>query len=104
MNNIDRAKQFLPFDAMKGLTEALREREERRTRVERKQLDDSEIEAISRALARSERGSIVRATFYLDGHYITIDGRVRERSSEGQYIVIGEGKIFFEDIISFEVL
>ena len=29
MNRVDRAKQFLPFDAMKGLKEALLEREEK---------------------------------------------------------------------------
>ena len=104
MNNIDRAKQFLPFDAMKGLTEALREREERRTRVERKQLDEGEIELISRALTRAEIGTSVRVCFYLDGHYVTVDGRVRERSAEGRYIVLEEGKIFFEDIISLEIL
>ena len=34
MNKADRAAQFQPFDALKGLQEELRAREERRTRVE----------------------------------------------------------------------
>lgn len=104
MNNIDRAKQFLPFDAMKGLSEALRKKEEQRTRVERRVLDEGEIESISRALMRAEVGASVRICFYLDGHYVTIDGRVAKRSIEGKYLVIGEGKIFFEDILSLEVM
>ena len=33
MNKADRAAQFQPFDALKGLQEELRAREERRTRV-----------------------------------------------------------------------
>ena len=54
MNNKERAKQFMPFDAMKGLNEALRAKEERRTRVERKQLSEDMAEELSRVLNRIE--------------------------------------------------
>ena len=40
MNRQDRAKQFMPFDALKGLQEALRVREERRSRIEKKSLSE----------------------------------------------------------------
>lgn len=43
MTRAERAKIFSPFDAMKGLQEALRDREERHLRVER--LDISEEQA-----------------------------------------------------------
>ena len=42
----DRARQFLPFDALKGLQEELRIREERRTRIEKKALSEEQIERI----------------------------------------------------------
>ena len=40
MNRVDRAKQFQAFDALKGLQEELRAREERRTRVAKKEQID----------------------------------------------------------------
>ena len=40
MTRQERAKQFMPFDAMKGLQEALRDREERHSRVERHGISD----------------------------------------------------------------
>ena len=49
-----RAKQFMPFDAMKGLQEALRDREERHTRVQRRELSGDELEENRRTLARLE--------------------------------------------------
>ena len=42
MNRQDRAKQFMAFDALKGLQEELRIREERRTRVEKRHLTEEQ--------------------------------------------------------------
>ena len=39
----ERAKQFAPFDAMKGLQEALRDREERHSRVEKLEISEEQI-------------------------------------------------------------
>ena len=49
MNNKERAKQFMPFDALKGLKEALKEKEERRTRVDKKQITE-EVLALSKCV------------------------------------------------------
>ena len=38
----ERAKQFQPFDAMIGLQEALRDREERHSRVERHEISEEQ--------------------------------------------------------------
>lgn len=40
MTRAERAKIFSPFDAMKGLQEALRDREERHLRVERHDISE----------------------------------------------------------------
>ena len=45
MTRQERAKQFMAFDAMKGLSEALRDREERHSRVDRHDISDEAIEA-----------------------------------------------------------
>ena len=43
MTQAERAKQFAPFDAMKGLQEALRDREERHARVERHEISEEAV-------------------------------------------------------------
>ena len=47
MTQSDRAKQFMPFDAMKGLKEALRDREERHSRVEKRDLSEDTMAEIA---------------------------------------------------------
>ena len=60
MNNQERAKQFMPFDALKGLKEALKDREERRTRVPKIELSDDMADELSRVMARVELCSVIR--------------------------------------------
>ena len=69
MNRADRAKQFQPFDALKGLQEELRSREERRTRVVKKEISEEREEQISAELAKIYKRSDVEITFYRGGHY-----------------------------------
>ena len=47
----------MPFDAMKGLQEALRDREERHSRVERHGISEEEQEALSNVLNRLSKGT-----------------------------------------------
>ena len=92
----------MPFDAMKGLTEELRIREERRTRVPKRQLSEETMEDISRVLGRIERYDTVRVNFYSKGHYIEIDGEVASIDQIQAYLRIGNEKIRFEDIYTIE--
>ena len=60
MTRQERAKQFMPFDAMKGLSEALRDREERHARVERHDISDEQMEKNSQVFLRLEKGMQLR--------------------------------------------
>ena len=104
MNNQDRAKQFMPFDAMKGLQEELRVREERRTRVKKKEITEEQIERISRVLSRLRKNSTVAITLYSKGHYISIEGEVTEICHTGEYIKIGNEKVFYDDIYKIAII
>lgn len=104
MNNKERAKQFLPFDAMKGLTEALKIREEKRTRVEKRELDEEMKAEIGRSLARLCRGCEVRLTFFSRGLYLTVDGTVTDLDAVYGYLKLGEERIYFDDIYSVKLL
>ena len=55
-----RAKQFAIFDAMKGLSEALREREERHSRVQKHGISEEDQERISETLMYMEAAASLR--------------------------------------------
>ena len=59
MTAIERAKQFMPFDAMKGLNEALREREEKHLRVEKRELSEEAAARLSATIGKVSRGMVV---------------------------------------------
>ena len=104
MNKADRAPQFQPFDALKGLQEELREREERRTRVEKKELSEERVDEISFTLAKIYKRMEVEVTFYCSGYYYNIKGLVVDKNDIYKYLVVGEGKIFYDDIYEIKLL
>ncbi len=104
MNRQDRAKQFIPFDALKGLQEELRIREERRTRTSKRQLDDSVIAAISEVLSRITPGDKIRVVFYSHGHYLDLCAQVSEIDPVYRNLKIGNEKIHFSDIMKIKII
>lgn len=98
MRREDRAKQFLPFDAMKGLYEALRKQEELFERVERVELGEEDAEAISAVLSRISRGDSVKVTFYKDGRYLTLSGTLTAFDEVKHLLALEGERIPFEDI------
>ena len=76
MTRAERAKIFAPFDAMKGLQEALRDREERHLRVEKHGISEEQAERNSRVMLKIERGMKVAIEYYKHFHDVEIEGRV----------------------------
>lgn len=69
---VSRAKQFLPFDALKGLQEALREKEiEHEEKIE---LSEEILAELNNNFNKIEMGSKVRIKFYKNMKYIEISG------------------------------
>ena len=69
---VSRAKQFLPFDALKGLQEALREKEiEHEEKIE---LSEETLAELNNNFNKIEIGSKVRIKFYKNMKYIEISG------------------------------
>lgn len=69
-DDLNRAAQFLPFDALKGLSEELQNRIERRSRVDKIELSDESKDAISNVLCRVKKGTEIRVKYYKNGHYL----------------------------------
>ena len=94
----------MPFDAMKGLQEALRDREERHSRVERHDISDEQREQNSRMLERLEMGDKIYLECHHAFHDVSLEGRVTEQSRVFKYLKLGEEKIYFEDIYFLKIL
>lgn len=74
MNKVARAKQFLTFDALKGLQEVLREKEIEYE--EKKDLSEDTLNDLNNKFNQIDNGSFVKITFYKNGKYSEIKGRV----------------------------
>ena len=99
----DRARQFLPFDALKGLQEALREKEVELD--ERKELSEESIEELSNKLQMVERGNKVRLIYYYQRKYRQIEGVVIDiKVIQKKLVLEGDLRINFADIIYVEII
>ena len=99
-----RAKQFMPFSAVKGLDEALARQERNANRKERNTLGEEQIETINKALCRLKKGTEVFATYFSDGEYQTINGIVERVDEIRQVFRVRGNMIPFEDIQEIEVI
>ena len=98
MTRGERAKIFAPFDAMKGLQEALRDREERHLRVERHGVSDEQAEKNSRTLAKLRRGMKAEVEYYCAFHDVTKRGTVTDVDLTFRRFVLDGEQICFDDI------
>ena len=104
-----RAKQFMPFDAMKGLAEALKEREERHSRVQKHGVSEEDQARISETLCKVEKGSKVFIRFFANFHDWEEEGIVTQINRDYRFFrfsKIGsntEEKICFIDLYDIRV-
>lgn len=104
MTRADRAKQFLPFDALKGLQEELEAREEKMSRVPKHSMTEELEEELSLVLSKIQKGTTILMTFYRTGHYYELQGKVDGINTIYKYLLIGEEKVFFDDIYTITIV
>ena len=63
----ERAKQFMPFAAVTGLTQALERKERELMRVERKEPSEERAQKINQCLNEIEKGDEVTAVYFAQG-------------------------------------
>ena len=93
----DRAKQFAPFDALKGLQEVVKIKEYEHDKIMKGEMSEDEIKEISTALIDLEKGDSVYIEFYRDGHILNITGNSKIDFLNHK-ICVGILEIDFEDI------
>ena len=96
MSREDRAKQFMPFAALKGYSEALRKKE--RIIVPRRELSEEYGEELDRKLRQVQEGEMVSVIYYCRGAYVRLTGKVAKIDKEARMIRIVNEKIAFDDL------
>ena len=93
-----RAKQFMMFDAMKGLTEAIAEKEE--SYAPRKELSESRIEEINQQLQMLQAGDTITISYYCsyEKQYRAIKETIIRIDSFWKELQIGGTVISFSEI------
>lgn len=103
MNREERAKQFMPFDALKGLGEALRMKEYEVERVCKGDLSEEKILEISNVLKSLKKTSEIELSYFESGHYLNYCGRV-QADIVNQVLKFGKKTINFNDIMDIKIL
>ncbi len=96
MSPSERAKQFMPFAALKGLPEALAKKE--RIIVPKSELSEERSEEIDRMLRQIQKGDIITAVYYSDGEYLKISGIVAKLDTDMHTLRIVNTEINFNDL------
>ena len=95
-DNTARAKQFMPFAALRGYYALVLAKN--RVVEPRRELIGDAAERLSRKLALVKKGMMITVRFYRADAYDTITGMVTRIDPEYRYITIVKTKIPFDDI------
>lgn len=98
-----RAKQFMPFAAVRGLEQALREKERELRRVERAELSEEMGKGLDGVLRRAEAGARLCVTYYRDGEYARLTGNMEKLDAESGFLILSGEKIPLEDLLEAEL-
>lgn len=98
MSNSQRAKQFMPFDALRGLKEAIAAKE--KISIPKKELAEDMVREINSILVDLRKGQNVTVVYYNDyeEEYLQLTGAVEKVDSYWKLFQIGNIAIDFEEI------
>lgn len=98
----DRARQFMPFAALKGYRDMARARE--RTAQPRHELTEEEAAALSRTVGALKARDLVDVVCYEHGAYRTVRGTVAAVDEASRTISVAGRQLAFEDVLSVKRL
>lgn len=97
----DRAKQFMPFAALKGLPEALSKKE--KIVVPKIELSPEMAEELDFKMHQLKRGQIAAIVYFCNNEYLKISGMVARINETSRILQIVNTKIPFDDILDIEL-
>lgn len=97
----DRAKQFMPFAALRGLPDALAAKE--KVLVPQIELSPEMAEELDRQMHLIAKGKMATVVYFNNGEYIKITGLVARIDETSRILQIVSTKIPFADILQVEL-
>lgn len=96
MSREHRAKQFMPFAALKGYDEALRAQE--KVVEPRKELPEEYQDELNWRLSQLQEGDVASITFYCDRRYQTVSGEIVGIDKNFAVLQVGYSIVPIKDI------
>lgn len=96
MTREDRAKQFMPFAALKGYPEALAKKE--KIVVPKAEVSEEYAQMLDQKLRRVSRNDIITVVYFSDGEYLKKIGMVSRIDETARVLKVVNTKILFDDI------
>ena len=96
MSREDRAKQFMPFAALKGYPDALRKKE--KIVVEKQELSEEYKEELDFKLRQIRKNDMVTVVYYCKNEYLKVTGMVSRIDETARVLKIVNTKIVFDDL------
>ncbi|MBO5089004.1 MAG: YolD-like family protein [Lachnospiraceae bacterium] len=101
MSREERAKQFMPFAALKGYELALREKE--KIVVAKMELSEDYKEQLDRIMHRIAKNDMVTVVYFCKGEYLKVTGMVARKDESARVLKIVNTSIPFSDIYQIEI-
>ena len=102
MDISNRAKQFMPFDALAGVREALEAKE--KIVVDKIELSEEYKEELDEKMRNISKNSMISVVFFENNEYIKIAGMVSRIDENARIIQVVNKKIAFDDIYQLELM
>lgn len=96
MSREDRAKQFMPFAALKGYPEALRQKE--KVVVPKAEISEEYASVLDRKLRQVVKNDIITVIYFCNGEYLKKTGMVSRIDETARVLKVVNTKIRFDDI------
>ena len=97
----ERAKQFLPFAAVKGLTEALEKKE--KVPVPKMEISEERAKALNEKINCIQKGTVATVTYFCMDTYIQLTGTVDQIDPIYRTLEIKDTIIKMDDILDLEL-
>ena len=101
MSREERAKQFMPFAALKGYEEALREKE--KVMVPKVELSEEREAELNQQLQQIKKNDILTVVYFSKDAYLQVHGMVSRLDIEARILKVVNTKISFEDIYDIRI-
>lgn len=99
-SKLQRAKQFLPFDSLKGFYELIEKEEKQKDN--KKELSEDILSNINKVMLNIKKNDNVLIKHYHNEKYIETIGKVKKIDKINKIIYLDNTKIYFDDVIDIK--